>query len=127
MGRYDDAAEAFREAARLSANRQAPHALAYALGRVGRTSQARTILDEMTALAATHCVPAPQLALIHLGLNEPDRAVDLLERGLAERSYWMLYLGADPIYDGIRSHRRVAGILSSMKLPVHAPAGPRSG
>ena len=125
MGRYEDAAEEFAEAARLSGNRQAAHVLAYALGRAGRTSEARTILDEMAALTATQYVPAPQLALIHLGLNEPDRAIDLLERGLAERSYWMLYLRADPIYDGIRSHPRFARILSSMNLPVHAAAAPR--
>jgi len=125
MGRYDDAAEAFRVAARLSGNRQAAHVLAYALGRAGRTSEARAILDEMTALATTRYVPAPQLALIHLGMNEPERAADLLESGLAEKSYWMVYLRADPIFDGIRSHPRVARILSSMKLPVHAAAGRR--
>jgi pentatricopeptide repeat protein len=124
MGRHQEAAEAFGQAARLSGNRQAAHALAHALGRAGRTSEAKRILEEMTALATKEYVPAPQLALIHLGLKEPERAVDLLESGLTEKSYWMVYLTADPIYDGIRSHPHFARILSAMGLPCSAAAGP---
>jgi serine/threonine-protein kinase len=118
IGRYEEAAGAFGQAARLSGNRQGASALAYALARAGRTAEARAILEEMTALLEKQYVPAPQLALIHLGLNETEKALDLLERGLDERSYWMVYLHADPVYDAIRSEPRFSRILAAMRLPV---------
>ena len=108
----------FGEAERLSGNHQAAAALAYALGRSGKISEARKILEQMIALLATRYVPAPQIALINLGLNQTDRAVEWLERGLEERSYWMVYLKADPIYDVIRSDARFSRILDAMKFPA---------
>ena len=118
MGQYQEAAEAFGEAERLSGNRQAATALAYALGRAGRTSDAKRILEEMTAVLGTQYVPAPQIALIYLGLHQTDKALDLLERGLDERSYWMVYLKADPVYDVIRSEARFSRILAAMGFPT---------
>ena len=115
---YPEALAAFETAARLSGNRQAGAALAYAFSRAGRPAEARKILDELEQAAAARYLASPQLALIHLGLGEIDQALDQLERGLEERSYFMIYLGADPIYDELRSHPRFMQLLERIGFPV---------
>jgi len=115
-GDYEEALSAFDTAARLSGNRQASAALAYACARTGRLAEAKQMLDEMERLAKSSCFPAPQLALIYLGLDEPEKALDLLEQGFEERSYWMIYLSADPLYDGLRSHQRFTRLLERLKF-----------
>jgi len=113
-GMYDAAIVAFESAAQLSGNRQASAALAFAYGRAGRVAEARKILADMEQLAAVRYMPSPQLALIHLGLGETDQALDRLEQGYEEKSYWMIYLKADPVYDGLRSHPRFIRLLERL-------------
>jgi pentatricopeptide repeat protein len=105
-------------------NRQAGAALAYAYARAGRPGEARKILEEMEQAAAARHLASPQLAVIHLGLGETDRALDRLERGLEERSYFMIYLRADPIYDELRSHPLFTRLLEQVGFPVAREAVP---
>ena len=115
-GEYEQALAAFETAARLSGNRQAPATLAYASARTGRLAEAKHMLEEMEGLARTRYFPAPLLALVYLGLDEPEKALDLLEEGLVEKSYWMIYLKSDPLYDGLRSHQRFTHLLEQLKF-----------
>jgi pentatricopeptide repeat protein len=114
---------AFENAARLSGNRQAVAALAYAYARAGRATEARKMLDEMEQAAGSGYLAAPQFALVHLGLGEMDKAMECLERGFEERSYFMIYLGSDPIYDDLRSEARFVRLLERMGLAVSGAAG----
>jgi serine/threonine-protein kinase len=113
-GRYDEAIAAFETAAQLSGNRQASAALGFAYARAGRVSEARKILAEMEQLAAVRYMPSPQLALIHLGLGETEKALDRLEQGFEEKSFWMIYLKADPVYDSLRNQPRFTGLLERL-------------
>jgi TolB-like protein/Flp pilus assembly protein TadD len=119
-GMYDAAIAAFESAAQLSGNRQASAALAFAYGRAGQVAEARKILADMEQLAAVRYMPSPQLALIHLGLGETDRALDRLEQGFEEKSYWMIYLKADPVYDGLRTHPRFIRLLERLAFASSA-------
>jgi TolB-like protein/Tfp pilus assembly protein PilF len=126
-GMYDEAITAFESAAQLSGNRQASAALAFAYGRAGRVAEARKLLADIERLAVDHYMPAPQLALIHLGLGETEQALDRLEQAFEERSYWMIYLNADPVYDGLRNHPRFIQLLERMGFePAAAAYGVRS-
>jgi TolB-like protein/Tfp pilus assembly protein PilF len=111
---YAEAITAFESAAQLSGNRQASAALAFAYARAGRVAEARRILAEMEQLAAVRYMPSPQLALIHLGLSETEKALDCLERGFEEKSFWMIYLKADPVYDSLRAHPRFVRLLERL-------------
>ncbi len=113
-GMYDEAIAAFESAAQLSGNRQASAALAFAYGRAGRVAGARKILADMEQLAAVRYVSSPQLALIYLGLGETDQALDRLEQGFEEKSYWMIYLKADPVYDDLRAHPRFIRLMERL-------------
>jgi TolB-like protein/Tfp pilus assembly protein PilF len=116
QGDYDAALAAFESAASLSRNKQASAAVAYACARTGRLAEARRMIEEMEGLARSGYFPAPQLALAYLGLHDTDRALDLLEQGFEERSYWMIFLKADPLYDGLRYHPRFVRLLERMNF-----------
>lgn len=118
QGMIDRAIDLFEKTVNLSRNHVALPALAHAYALAGRLSEAHVILEEMSQEIAGRYVPAPMLARIHLGLGEPEKALDCLERGYAERSYWMVFLKVDPVYDPIRSHPRFVQLLCEMGFPL---------
>ena len=111
MGMYAEAIAAFERALQFSRQQEALPALAHAYALAGRTQEARTILQEMKNDKTGRYVASPMIARIHLGLGEFETALDWLEKGLEERSYWMVFLKNDPVYDPIRSHPRFGELL----------------
>jgi tetratricopeptide (TPR) repeat protein len=116
MGLYAEAIAAFGHALQLSPQQDVLSALAHAYALAGRTEEARIILDEMTNDKIGRYVSSPMVARIHLGLGEFEMALDWLQKGLEERSYWMVFLKVDPVYDPIRSHPRFAELLNFIGL-----------
>ena len=115
-GDYQSAASSFETVLQLSANRQTLAALAFACARSGRASEARRMIEELENLAKARYFPSPQLALAWLGVGEQEKALDLLEQGFAERSYWMIYLYAEPLFDELRSHPRFVGLIERLNF-----------
>jgi hypothetical protein len=56
------------------------------------------------------------IARVYIGLGEHELALDYLQKGFEECSYWMVFLKMDPVYDPLRSHRRFAELLKQMQL-----------
>jgi hypothetical protein len=56
------------------------------------------------------------IARIHLGLGEIDKAFEWLRKGIEERSYWIVFLKMDPVYDEIRSDPRFVNLLRAARL-----------
>lgn len=108
---YEDAIAAFERAAQFSGNREAFPALAHAYARAGRVGEAHNLLVEMEKSANGRYLPAPLLARIHVGLGERDRAIERLQQGIEERSFWMTMLKMDPVYDDIRGDARFHELL----------------
>jgi hypothetical protein len=90
--------------------------LAHAYALAGRAQEASIILEEMKNDKTGRYVASPMIARIHLGLREFETALDWLEKGLEERSYWMVFLKSDPVYDPIRSHPRFHKLLNTLGL-----------
>jgi serine/threonine-protein kinase len=62
-------------------------------------------------------VSAYEFGLVHLGLGDPDRAIDYFERALEERSSLILYLSVEPaIAPTLRGHPRFQAILRKVQL-----------
>lgn len=116
MGNHQEAIAAFETALQDSRNREALAPLAQAYAASGDTAKARALLRELTTPARDRYVPAPLMALAHIGLGEFETALDWLEKGLAERSYSMVFLKADPVFDALRRHPRFINLLSEMGL-----------
>jgi len=112
MEMYKEAIDAFERALQFSRQQEALPALAHAYALTGKAQEARIILEEMKNDKTGRYVASPMIARIHLGLREFETALDWLEKGLEERSYWMVFLKSDPVYDPIRSHSRFRELLN---------------
>lgn len=110
-GMHSEAITAFEKAVQLSGNREGRPALAHAYARAGRTSVARSILAEMKINNGGRYSASPMIARIHLGLGQIDEAFEWLRKGIEERSFWIIFLKMDPVYDEIRSDRRFRELL----------------
>lgn len=117
-GMFEQAIAAFEKAVSVSRSHVALPALAHAYALAGRAGEARVILEEVKKEIPGRHVPSPLIARTHLGLGEHELALDYLEKGLDERSYWMVFLKTDPVYDPIRAHPRFLSLLQQMALPV---------
>jgi serine/threonine-protein kinase len=90
--------------------------LASARARTGRPDDARAILQDLRDRAAVQYVPSDYFAVLHLGLGEPEVALEWLTRAQRERALHTVFLGVDPMYADLRTDRRFDGILRSVGL-----------
>jgi tetratricopeptide (TPR) repeat protein len=79
---------------------------AWSCGHLGRTEEARSILDELERDASEHFVALVDLAIIHTGLGNTRPAVDLLERANGEREFWSISIPTEPLLQELRSEPR---------------------
>ena len=93
--------------------------LAYVHARMGETSQALRILDELKARSKQSYVPASAFAMIYLGLEDKDQAFTWLEKAYEERSFrFLASVEVDPLWDPLRSDPRFADLLCRLSLPL---------
>jgi DNA-binding SARP family transcriptional activator/TolB-like protein/Tfp pilus assembly protein PilF len=90
---------------------------AYLLGRLGRTGEARAILADLESRSKTSYVTPFGIAVVHVALQQPDSAFAWLDRALAERSNWMVWLNRDPRWAPIRADPRFAALTRRVGLP----------
>lgn len=92
----------FERAAALSGNNPTVKAqLARTLALAGKTSEARRLLEELTAKDAPRSSPY-FIALAYAALDEPDKAFENLNRALAEQDKWVGWAKVDPRLDTLR-------------------------
>jgi len=88
--------------------------LGYAQARSGNAAKARELCGELTQLSRTQYVPAFSIALVYVGLDEQDRALDWLYKAYQERSSYMIFAKIDPLLDPLRSDPRFGALLHQM-------------
>lgn len=124
---HGDHATGIRELERASElsgrNSQTLSRLAVAYVRSGRRDDALRILDELETRSRTSYVPATTLALVQTALGNRNLALDLLERGYAQRDVGMTFLGL--WFPSLRGDPRYESLMKRMRLPGSngAPAG----
>ena len=77
--------------------------LGCAYARMGRTGDARKVLEDLKFRASQGYVSASQITRVHGALGEKDDAFAWLERGYLERDTWLTFLRADAINDSLRA------------------------
>ena len=111
----DDSIPCFEQAVELS-NRLpwflASLGLAYAAS--GQTEVARSVLSELRASGRECYVRSMCFALVHIGLDELDEALEWLESAYQERDTWIPVLGIDPVFDRLRSEPRFIELLDKV-------------
>jgi TolB-like protein/DNA-binding winged helix-turn-helix (wHTH) protein/Tfp pilus assembly protein PilF len=115
---YKEAVAELRKAVELS--RDGPidlAALGHAYAVAGRQTAALNILKELKQLEKRRYVSNYDIALVHVGLGQRDRALESLDRAYQERSSWMVHLKVDPRLDPLRSDPRFQNLLRRVGLP----------
>jgi tetratricopeptide (TPR) repeat protein len=90
----------------------------YGYAVLGRRAQALAILRQQEALPQRQYVPPYNLAVIHAGLGNVDRALALLEEAVSANDTESMILPADPRLDTLRGDPRFAALVRRMGLPL---------
>ncbi len=112
LGESDAAFEALKKAGQFSSGNSKSIALrGYLFGKLGRTGEAREVLNTLEGVARERYVPPYATALVHAGLRQADAAFEWLERALAAHDVHLLFLLADPKWDPFRADSRFHELL----------------
>ena len=123
-GDFDKAIAEFEKSSSLSNDRDSIAALAYVQALAGNREKAVAALAELDEREKKGFVTSYNRALIKIGLDEKDSALDWLEKAFEERSYWLIYLKVDPALDALRKSARFAALqkeifgISNQKIEV---------
>lgn len=89
---------------------------AYGGAKAGKLVEARAELDDMLQMSTTQYVPPYCIALVYNGLGESEKALDYLEKALAEKDARMVFLKVEPKLNNLRSDPRFIGLMRRMNL-----------
>ena len=90
--------------------------LGWVLALSGKRAEAEALLRELEVAAQEGYVSPVAFAIIHIGLNNVDQALDWAERAYDERRGWLAYLKVNPMLDPLRGAPRFEALLRKMKL-----------
>jgi tetratricopeptide (TPR) repeat protein len=106
-----------RQARELSGVSSLPTAfLGYALAKSDKQAEARTVLEELLKLSNGQYVSPYNIAMIFNGLNERDKTLDWLEKGLEKRDVRMTYLKVEPKWNNLHDDPRFQDLLRRIGL-----------
>jgi tetratricopeptide (TPR) repeat protein len=122
QGKFDDGRAAFQACLKPSGGApQFVGLLGWAYGRAGRAAEAKKILAGLDDLSRQRYVEPIDAAMVEIGLGNAEQAFASLDRAVADRNGWLIYLNADPMFDPIRADPRFAKIVERVGLPSGGP------
>lgn len=92
----------------------------YALGRVGRRSEALALVEQLTTQASRNYIDPYLVAIIYASLNDRVQAFAWLDKAFDARSPLMISLPSEPKWDSWQSDPRFIALIARM-LHSNAP------
>ncbi len=80
-----------------------------------RIEEARIVLNEIKNTKTGRHAASPMCARTHLALGDFETPFEWLQKGVEERSYWMVFFKEDPVHDPIRTHPWFGKLLKLME------------
>ena len=117
-GMYAEAvseAQKAREIAGAGSTRAAA-SLGYALAKLGKEAEARSILEDLLKSSRRYVSPYG-IALVYNGLGKRDEALTWLERAYAERHQGMVFLKVEPKWNSLRPDPRFQNLMRRVGFP----------
>jgi tetratricopeptide (TPR) repeat protein len=114
-GMHPEAVGELQTATRLMVGPRRMALLGWGYGLMGKTSEARRILNDFLEQDRRGPFPALAIAQVYIGLGDKDRAFLWLGKAVEQRDLSLL-LKVDSPYVSLRSDARFAGLLRRMKL-----------
>ncbi|HKW88576.1 MAG TPA: winged helix-turn-helix domain-containing protein [Candidatus Acidoferrales bacterium] len=117
LGESSEAIAAYERASALTGSHQTIRAsLAYLHGRQGRGEAATLILAELQKAASQQYISPYFIALVYAGLGENPKAIEWLEKAMAEHDVWLIWLNREPRWNSLRDEPRFRDILRRLKF-----------
>src|SRR6266478_2958886 len=92
-------------------------ALANAYARSGNKAEAEKLLANLISESKNQYVSPYYFAVVYVGLGEPERAIDWLEKAFADRSNGLVFLKVEPELDNLRSNPRFVALQQKLNFP----------
>jgi TolB-like protein/DNA-binding winged helix-turn-helix (wHTH) protein/Flp pilus assembly protein TadD len=115
MGKYDDAIAELKRALDRSGTALADLGCAYA--KSGNLPEALSILGELQDLAKVRYVSPIQHALLCACLGKTEESLGWLEKAAEERSYGLIVIHLEPLFDPLHSNRKFRDLTQRLGLP----------
>lgn len=90
--------------------------MAYSLAATGRSTEARAILRRLLERKKNAFVPAYNLAIINVALNQNDVALEYLQQAYDERDWALAVLATEPRLDPLRGEPRFQELARRLAL-----------
>jgi len=91
--------------------------MGHAYGEWGHQAEAKQVLVRLNEMARQKYVTPYGIALVYAGLGDNDQAFAWLNKAVAGRSHWLVWLNRDPRWDRIRSDPRFDDLKKRVGLP----------
>jgi len=117
-GMHTEAINALNEAVKLSKGN--PHMLAaqgYVLASSGKSAEAVEIIHELKDRLTRGYISPHNIAMVYAGLRQTDETLEWLERAYEDRSMWLIFVNAYPIFDFLRQNHRFQRLVDRMGFP----------
>jgi len=121
LGNLDDALETFKKGVALTDATVFLAALGHTYTMLGNPEAARKILNELEERSKYTYVSAYGKAVLHLALNDKQRALACLEQACSDRCEMITWLKIDPHLDGLRTEPQFMDLLGRVGLLEHRP------
>jgi tetratricopeptide (TPR) repeat protein len=113
---YEDAIREFEKYIELSGEKPMRAWTARVYAESGKKNHALKMLADMTDVLKQEQPSPYAIAAIYAALGERERAFEWLEKVYQERSYYVVFLNADPALDGLRGDPRFTDLLRRIGL-----------
>jgi serine/threonine protein kinase/tetratricopeptide (TPR) repeat protein len=114
---YAQSAEAFQKSVELFDDPTMKGWVAREYALSNRKEEARKMLDELKSLSRQQYVSPYMIAIGYAALNEREQAYEWLSKVADEKSYYVVWLKVDPVWDAFRTEARFQDILRRIGLP----------
>jgi tetratricopeptide (TPR) repeat protein len=115
--RYREAIEQFERVYSLSADTVDLASLGYAHAIAGHTVEAEEILRQLEELSNQRYVSPVDMAMLHVGLDNSDQAMEYLGIAFEEHADRMSWIKVNPAFDPLRPDSRFQALLQQMNFP----------
>jgi serine/threonine protein kinase/Tfp pilus assembly protein PilF len=114
---YREGLEQFKLVFDLSGDSVDLAALGYAYAVAGQRNEAEEVLHQLEELVTQRYVSPVDLAMLHVGLDNNEQAIEYLEKAYEEHADRMSWIKVNPVFDPLRSDPRFQAILQRMNFP----------
>jgi len=117
QGKFEEAIAEFKLGLKaLPDNVAALTALGHAQALAGKKGEAEKVIGRLQELSQHVYVSPFQTAVIYAGLDDRERALDLLEKSRDERFNWLPFIKVDPVLKNLRTEPRFVELSKSIGL-----------